>query len=105
MSDGFLFLLVVAVAVGLLYVWLRGWWFVGVLLALPSVGVSFQFWGWVTVPAAMVFGFATWVGWQSVTPAGRRFWAEAYADPKQSRPKLQNMRPQIRSGPSCSGPT
>ena len=95
MSDGILFLLVVAAALGLLYVWLRGWWFAGVLVALVSVGIGFQFWGWLAVPAGAAFGFAPWVGWWSVTPTGRRFWAEVYADPKQSRPALPNMRPHL----------
>ena len=95
MSDYSIFLLMIVAALGLSYVWLRGWWFAGVVVALASVGAGFHSWGWLAVPAGAALGFAPWVGRWSFTPAGTRFWAEVSADPKQSRPALPNMRPHL----------
>ena len=88
MSDDFTFLLVIAALLGLLYAWLRGWWFAGVIVALTTVALTYKAWAWGSVWAGLL-GFAPWAAWKSFTPAGRRLWADIAADPKQVRAKRE----------------
>ena len=96
MSDGIVFLLVIVAALGLLYVWLRGWWFAGVVVALAIFAAVMPTHGWTVAVWAGLLGFVPWGAWKSFTPAGREVWAGIAADPRQTSARLPHMRPSRR---------